>query len=91
MLTSFDAQIGLDQKGKPACVLLMLDGLVNALPPRDAVCSGSLSNSTLTLNINGQTLSLSGLSQEISDLLQKGSPLVVKHSASGYEAIATVE
>lgn len=87
---SYNVQIGLGKDDQPACVLLMLDGLVQEWPGPTATCSAKICGNDLLISVNAESFTLNAISKEITDLLLKGSPLVVKHSISGLEAIATV-
>lgn len=87
---SYNVQIGLDKNERPTCVLLILDGLVQQWAAPNAVCSARIHNNDLEISVNTESITLSDISREITDLLLKGFPLVVKHTASGLEAIATV-
>lgn len=87
---SYDVQIGLGSDGQPACILIVLDGLVESWPDAGDACSASLRDQDLLLQIAARTITLTGVSAEITALLQKGTPLVLKHSASGFETLAAV-
>ena len=87
---SYNVQIGLDKNGQPACVLLILDGLVQEWAAPTSACSAQLRDDNLEISVNTETITLTAISKEITDLLLKGCPLVVKHTTSGLEVIATV-
>ncbi len=87
---SYNVQIGLDKNEHPACVLVILDGLIEQWAAPNAACTAQIHESDLEITVNSESITLTAISKEITDLLLKGCPLVVKHTASGLEAIATV-
>lgn len=87
---SYNVQIGRDKNDQPACVMLILDGLVQEWAAPNSVCSAQICNNDLEISVNAESITLTAISKEITELLLKGCPLVVKHTASGLEAVATV-
>lgn len=91
IISSYTAQLCLDDNKAPVCAMLVLDGLVKIAPEKDQVITATLSSDhQLTIEYGGESISLQQLHIDICKSLRDGTPLLIKHEGSGYEILVPV-
>lgn len=89
-ISSYTAQLGLNDSQVPVCVMLITDGIAATAPEKDQAVSARLTGDQLTITYGSETLNLTKLAPELCKELNAGKPLVLKHEASSYEALVPV-
>jgi hypothetical protein len=90
IIESYVAHICSDTNKQPVCVLLALDGVVTPAPERGCECAASIKEDSLLLIVDGQEHTFAKLAPEIVALFRDGKQLLIKHDASGFEALVPV-
>lgn len=91
IISSYTAQLCLDDNKAPVCAMLVLDGLVKTAPEKDQVITVALSHDNqLTIEYGGESISLQQLHADICAPLRNGMPLLIKHEGSSYESLVPV-